>query len=297
MFEEALEIDPDYAPAWVALSGTLANLTEAGQLSEPAGYDQAEDAAKRAIELNPRSAKGHSRLAWIARWRDSDPASAASHYETALTLNPEDVHILAEAAQLLGDLGRIDELVSAYEYVTSRDPLNPRAHYNLGVFYYLANRLPEAQASFSKALTLSPNFIGAHHHLGLVQLAAGDSDAALKSFLLEPDEEWNVKGRALAYSELGQTADADAALSELKEKWGDRWPTEVAQVYAYRNEVDLAFEWLANETRESSGWGESRLNPLYANLHQDPRWTKLLERVGKSEEQLSEIKFSVSIPD
>jgi tetratricopeptide (TPR) repeat protein len=297
MFEEALAVDPTYAPAWVALSGTFVNLAEAGLQPEAEGYRRAEEAAERAIELNPRSARGYSRLAWIARWRDSDLAAAAHHYEIALTLNPEDVHILAEAAQLLGDLGRIDELIAVYEYVTPRDPMNPRAHYNLGVYYNFGGRYPEAEASFRKALTLSPNFIGTYHHLGLVQLFKGDNDDALASFLKEPDEEWRVKGRALAYHALGREADADAALDELIAGWGEQWPTEVAHVYAYRNEPDKAFEWLANETEESSGWGEGRRNPLFINLHRDPRWPALLERIGKSDKQLAAIKFSLEIPE
>lgn len=36
--------------------------------------------------------------------------------------------------------------------------------------------------------------------------------------------------------------------------------------------------------------------PLYRNLHDDPRWNELLEKLGKSPEQLARIEFDPKLP-
>jgi hypothetical protein len=68
-------------------------------------------------------------------------------------------------------------------------------------------------------------------------------------------------------------------------------------VYAYRGELDTAFEWLEKDYAVSgaAGWGEWRLMRLLDNLHDDPRWPKFLEKVGVSDQQLAAIKFNVDV--
>ena len=67
---------------------------------------------------------------------------------------------------------------------------------------------------------------------------------------------------------------------------------------AYRREIDEAFVWLEKEYDKfgAAGWGEWKLQRLYDNLRDDPRWQAFLERVGVSDEQLRQYEFDVEIP-
>jgi adenylate cyclase len=58
-------------------------------------------------------------------------------------------------------------------------------------------------------------------------------------------------------------------------------PSSVAQVKAYRGEIDEAFAWLerAYEARDS-GLSNVLSNPWLANLHDDPRWEELITKLG-----------------
>ena len=96
---------------------------------------------------------------------------------------------------------------------------------------------------------------------------------------------------------MGDESTAQAALRELKFGWGEQWPSEIAHVYAYRGEIDMAFEWLEKDYAVSgpAGWGEWRLMRLLDNLHADPRWQNFLEKVGASDQQLAAIKFDVDV--
>ena len=73
-------------------------------------------------------------------------------------------------------------------------------------------------------------------------LVKGEAERALAEFsrthVDEGDDEYGVKGQALALYALGRHAEYLAKLEELIEHWGDQWPSEVAHVYAYAGDAD-----------------------------------------------------------
>jgi tetratricopeptide (TPR) repeat protein len=146
-------------------------------------------------------------------------------------------------------------------------------------------------------LRLSPDYIGAHGLIGFALLFKGDAQAALADFEQEADEEYRVKGQALAYHALGQTELFEAKLKELIERWGQQWPSEVAHVYAFTGNADEAFAWLerAIEAKEE-GLTEQFLWPFYKPVQADPRWAAFLERVGSSPRQRDALQFNATLP-
>jgi len=133
--------------------------------------------------------------------------------------------------------------------------------------------------------------------LGVALLLGGQYEAALEAFAGDSDEEYRVKGRALATYSLGLESEHEAAFRELRERWGDRWPSEVAQVYAWTGNVDEAFAWL---NRSVELWEDGLLlQPqirLYASLHTDPRWADFLETIGLGPEKLARIELEITVP-
>ena len=66
---------------------------------------------------------------------------------------------------------------------------------------------------------------------------------------------------------------------------------------AFRGEADRAFEWLDKAVAyHDPGLAEIAVEPLFANLHEDPRWLPFLRKIGKAPEQLAAIKFDVKLP-
>jgi len=229
---------------------------------------------------------------------DGDLAAAAGHYERALALEPNNVSIIGDASGLAFYLGRIDDAVAFNEYVAVRDPVNPVAHGNLGIKYFDAGRLDEAISSFRTALTISPSYIGAHYYIGVALLRQDKALAALEAFQQEPDDEYRIKGTALASYELGLHEEFEVAFRELRERWGGQWPPEIAHVYAWTGDADAAFEWLEKEYELSgdSTVPEIVADSLFDNIHDDSRWLPFLEKLGKAPEQLDAIRFDVTLP-
>ena len=50
-------------------------------------------------------------------------------------------------------------------------------------------------------------------------------------------------------------------------------------------------------TQQDPGLSEIAIDPLFANLHDDPRWLPFLRKIGKAPEQLAAIKFDVKVPN
>ncbi len=298
LYQEALAIAPNYAAAWAGLGAAYGAQAFGGITPFEEGFRRAREAVDRALEIDPDYAPAHAQLGLIAESVDRDRVAAARHYERALMLSPTDTGIRRDAAAQLRRLGRLDQSIAMLEYVTARDPVDPAAHQNLALAYLWSGRVDDAIASYRTALTLSPGRLSTQYWIGLALLAKGEPEAALDAFAKEEsDEEYRVKGNALALHDLGRQADFEEAFAELRERWGERWPSEIAQVYAWTGDPDAAFEWLDKSVaRNEDGLNEQFAVLLYKPLHDDPRWEAFRERSGSSEAQLAAVQFEVTLP-
>jgi adenylate cyclase len=295
--KQALAIEPEYTEAWINLSANYASQAGAGIVPYGEGYQQAKDAVQEAFAINPFSARAHDMLGWITFNYDRNLPQAAQHYQRALQLEPSNIDIIGNSASLMMSLDRLDQSIALYQYTTIADPLNQVSLANLGHAYLLVGRYPEAIDSMREALSLSPGYYAAHYFIGQALLLQGEAEAALGEFALEEsDEQYRVKGQALALYQLGRSEDFEAKLQELITRWGDRWPSEVAHVYAYIGDAETAFQWLERSVVEEEGnfdWQE----PLLVSLHDDPRWWPMVRRAGHpGPEELAAVEFEVKLP-
>jgi TolB-like protein/Tfp pilus assembly protein PilF len=297
LFEEALAIDPEYAAAWAGLAeGRSYEASFALRPIEEA-YSLARDAASEALAIDPESAEAHAQLGHVALLSDGDLGAAARHYEEAIELAPTDTDILTEAVTMLRILGRLDEAIALQEYALARDPVNATGHFRLGLIYQFAGRLDEAIASTEIALDLSPGRISAHNLLAVVYLLQGKPEPALEAIRQESLEAWRLIGLVMVHHALEQAAESDAALARLFDEYEEGWAYNIAYALAYRGEADRAFEWLDKAVEYNDpGLTDIAIEPMFANIHDDPRWLPFLASQERAPEQLAAIEFEVTLP-
>jgi len=296
LLQQAIAIDPHYAPAWVALARNFTNEAATGMLPNDQGLRQAREAAEKALAIDPDNAPAQGLLGTIALDQNDLPG-AARHFERALALDPTDLGALGNSSGLLQALGRRSQAIAVDEYEVARDPVNPRALVIMGTDYVFAGRYDDAIGKFRTALSMSPGFGGAHFYLGDALLLNGDAPAALAAMQGETVEELRLVGRALVYHALGKKAPADSALTALIAKYAKDHPYDIASVYAYRGEVDPAFAWLAKAMQADDGnLPFTQTDPLLITLRADPRWLPFLRKIGHAPEQLAKIPFTVTLP-
>lgn len=296
LYQQAIAIDPNYANSWAGLSRNYVNLTGYNLLPPEEGYRKALEAANQALAIDPKNVLAYSSLGWIAMTYENELVVAARHMERALELEPTNLSVIRNSAMLVMRLGRLNEAITLGEFATVRDPVNPVGFLNMSDRYIRAERLDEAIKSARTALWLSPGIGGARYRLGEALLRKGQPEEALAFFALEEDEEWRVKGTALALYDLGRLTEYEKAFAELRERWGERWPIEIAHVYAWIGDADEVFYWLEKEL-EVNGLSGVMVDNFFTSLHDDPRWQPLLEKGGVSADQLAAIEFKVTLPD
>ncbi|MGA7538071.1 MAG: tetratricopeptide repeat protein [Steroidobacteraceae bacterium] len=296
LLQQALAIDPRYAPAWNELSTNYGNEANNGVLPNDQGLRLARDAAQKALAIDPDYAPAQASLGFIAM-EQNDLPGAARHFQRALALDPTRLSVLDDSAVLLLSLGHLQSAIAVNEYGVARDPVNPTFLSNLGILYLCAGRYDDAIAKWRTVLNLSPGYSGVHFLLGDALLLKGDAQAALAQIQKEKVEESRLVGLALAYHRLGQKAPSDAALTTLIAKYAKDNPYDIASVYAYRGEADPAFTWLDKAMQAAdANLPLVQLDPLLGKLHSDTRWLPLLRKAGYAPEQVAKIKFTVTLP-
>jgi TolB-like protein/Tfp pilus assembly protein PilF len=296
LYQKTLAIDPGFAPAWLWLGAHFAGQADLGLRPLDAGMKLARETIQKALAIDPNFAAAHAALGWVAMNYDHDLAAAARHLEHALALDPADPVALGTGRMLNRALNRMNKGVELSEYLVSRDPMDPGGHRDLAFNYLYAGRLDDAIASYRAVLRLAPSAHTVHASIGDVLLLKGQYEAALAEYKDEPFEPARLGGLASAYYSLGQKRASDAALEEMIDKYPN-WAGSIAMTFAYRDEIDRAFEWLykAADLRESTLAGVPS-DIWLKNLHDDPRWLPFLRKIGKAPEQLAAIKFELKVP-
>lgn len=292
LYEQVIEIEPGYAPAWSGISRNYRNMGVDQQIPEKEGFRLAFEAIEKALSLDPELAEAHARYANLLLSFNQDPLAAAEHYRTATRLNSNDSDALQGVAEFAVFLGRTDKAIELTEAAILRDPVDALAHIKLGDYYFQAGRSEEAIASYRVGLNLNPELLEGYYKLATVLLMQGNPDAALAEYEKEFDSEYRMKGRVISFHALGRLQDFENEFEKFRAEYQDKWPSEIAHVYAWTGNHDAAFEWLDTALRiNEGGITNSRRMPWLKPLHDDPRWQVYLEKLGISDAQIAEINF------
>ncbi len=127
------------ADEWYALGFDL-------ELTSP---DEARDAYRRALELDPHHADAHVNLGRLLH-EAGRLADAAAHYRLALDVDPDHATAAFDLGTALEDLGRYAEAVSAYRQAIQADPTMADAYYNLAGLYEKMGKKAAALRYLSK---------------------------------------------------------------------------------------------------------------------------------------------------
>jgi adenylate cyclase len=161
MFEQALELDPNYARAYIELAEThyvelLSPWSKAPDIAE----ERLIEYAQKAVALDDLDSRTHLALARAYRVK-ANHELAEAQFETAIELNPNDVWNYCGKGFLLTCLGRLDEGISCDTYALRLNPLLPdTCLYSIGIAHYLGRRYEDAIATFCKMSYLPTEILG-----------------------------------------------------------------------------------------------------------------------------------------
>jgi serine/threonine-protein kinase len=281
-FERAVALDPGYAPAWAALGSAQANAiafsATATLRDQDEGLARGRASTERAIALAPWLPDG-----WLERGRirymSQDWAGSRDDLERTLALAPRDPMARAIRAHMLAVSGDLAGAVAMSEAALRDDPLNGVATWYLGSYYNALGRHALARKVLAQALEITPENALALRELAFTDVLEGRPQAALETVRRCPVEWVRDLVGALAYPDLGRPGEGDAALKRLQAR-ADVAAYQIAQVHAWRDERDLAFQWLERaRVQRDLGMRYVKYDPLMRSVRPDPRFAPLLRRL------------------
>ena len=280
--KKALELDPGFAVAWAELSRVYFNAMTLDSTQFHRWLELARQAALRAIELEPDMGEGYARLGSV-QVIESDFERAAESFNRALELSPGSAVVLRNAGSLETRIGHVEKGIEFLRRALEVDPVNPATYQYLGRAYEAAGRVIEAEAAYRGALEVAPRMLAVRGLIACLLSRQGRHEEALDEALEEVDEEFRLEALAIVHHAAGRSAESDAALGELIERFASQDAYQIAEVYGARGEIDRAFEWLekAHEAGDG-GLSDANLSPHLRRLRDDARWMPFLKAIGQS---------------
>lgn len=261
-FAEAIQLDPDFALAYVGLADTYALLGSYGGLDTQAVQKQAEPALERALELDRQLGEAYSSMGGLRLLQGNFTGSETAYqraiqlspnyapaylgygmlmkrgfgrveaalelHQTALGLDPLSTPINMAVVEDLHELGRFEEVRERCQRVIDIDPDYPRAYTIMADLYWeVFGQLDEAVDWLYKAIDIDPGNPDHARWLGMVYLDLGDFEAGERwmrhAMDMAPNQYSSLWAAIYLARHTGEQEDAVNAANAMLEMAPDNW--------------------------------------------------------------------------
>ncbi len=286
-FQQAINIDPNYALAYSGISDAYRSLALSTEMPPVEYLSRSKAAASRAIELNDSLSEGHASLGMTIFWGDWNWRGAEEQYKRALELNPNNAFAHLVYAHLLSNLGRHAESAAEMKLARELDPLFPFSNALEGQFLVHAGQVDAGISQLQKTIELAPNFWMPHLFISSAYTQKGMYAEAIasarRSTELSPAQTVSIAFEGFALARSGDREKAQANLDHLLKLSSERFvpATHISMIYIGLGEREKALEWLEKgfEQRDPK-MAFLKVEPKWADLRAEPRFIDLMRRMN-----------------
>ena len=285
-FQQAIDKDPGYGPAWAGLADCYSLYGFFGVSSPTVAGPKANDAALTALRIDDTLTEAHTALGWIRLTYNWDWSGAEREHGRAIALSPRDGLPLARYANYLAAIGRVDDAIEGVTRALAMEPLSLIVSAQVGRMFYYARQYDQALKESGKSLELDPNFAQTHLYLGWVYEQQGKYEEAIgelqKGLDLSRGESEMAGTLGHAYAVSGKRGEAEELLATLKDRSRQQYvaPFDFALIYVGLGDINSTFEWLERAYADHSTWLTwIKVDPRFDNVRSDPRFRDLLRRM------------------
>lgn len=283
-FEQALELDSDYALAYAGIADAYSMLSSYNFLPSNEAFPKAKVAVLKALEIENTLAEAYTSLAHIKERYDFDWLESEENYKRAIELSPNYPLAHHWYGSLLRVTGRFSEAHEEFTRALELDPLSISISTSLATIHLCLGEYDQAIAQCQKTLEINTNYGWAHAVLGRIYLVISMYDKAITEFHIATTiSRGYLPELGNAYALAGEKEMALEALEELITQSRQRYVSSygIAQVYAGLGEKEKAFEYLdkAYEQRDPNLYS-LKIDSRFESLRSDPRFKALLKKMG-----------------
>lgn len=288
-YQQAIQLAPDFAPAYVALGNAYAVISiRGGPLGGPPpseSYPRAREAAEKALQLDDSLGEAHALLAEVRVNYDHDWDGGEKEFRQAIELNANYATAHQWYAEYLASMKRLQEAQAEIDKAALLDPLSLIINQARGEMRYLARDPNLAIKLCLHTQELDPNFAATYVCLGKAyeqQRQFSEADSSFKRAVdLSRGNPGPLLMQAHGYALSGRKDLATAAIDRsFSSKRGYISYSDVAAVYCAMGQPSQAMTWLekASVNREE-GLNRLAVEPLFDGCRPDPRFQALIQRL------------------
>jgi len=286
-FEKSIQKDPGFALGYAGLADCYVYLALFGAVSPELAYGPAQEALRKALELDDSIGEAHATLAVLHWQHDWDWAAAEREFDNAIALSPNFGCAHLNRSYYLSWRGRRSEALQ--ELAKSRE-LDPGYSFDAAeaAVYYQARDYAGLVEAGRRALASNPNEWYGHYFLGVGYEGSGKKAEAVpeyqKAVEMSNGDTDPATALAHAYAVTGKRSEAEKILRDLTRRSRASYvsPYFIATIYAGLGDKDRAFEFLEKSYQQRSSdivW-QMKADLRLDNLRSDPRFEGLFRRVG-----------------
>lgn len=285
-FEKAVELDPEYALAYVGIAdfyiwGNIYGLIPANE-----SYRHAFAAARRAIEIDNQLGEAFASMGLIIANR-YDPVEAERLMKKSIELAPHYSHSWEWYSAILVSTGRNAEAIEAMAKAEELDPLSLRTKTLVTWTTYQTRDQRAALAKADEIISLEDTYPQGHLQRGNILIELGRADEAVvetaRAIELMPGSTLTLYNYCFALVAAGRRDDAVKVVEDMKAVSPTRFvkPYFLAMAHLAIGEIDETFRLLDISVDECDPWlvwlrSEPKLDPI----RKDPRFLALIERTS-----------------
>jgi len=283
-FEQAIARDPNYALAYAGLADSYALLGIFAMRAPHEVFPKALRAVEKALSIDPNLAAAHSSLGQIKMMYEHDWDGAAGAYQRALQLDPSLASAYHRRGLLYAMQGDLEHALEANGRAQQLEPLWIAPKGAAGNFLYLARRYDESIRLCEQVLALDERADNARSFLIRNLIVKGDYERAIaeydkRTLQMPGSNAHRAQALALSGRRAAAHAELDRVLKLSKERYVPAY--DIALIYAALADTENTFLWLERAMEDRSTLMVFLAqDPMFDAFHSDPRWTRLVQRLG-----------------
>ncbi|MGI8640804.1 MAG: hypothetical protein ACR2MG_12770, partial [Pyrinomonadaceae bacterium] len=292
-FEQAIEKQPDYAPAYAGIAVCWGCLWFFGIVAAETAVTNCKRATRQALAIDENLAEAYLSRAIMDFFYDWEWKKAEQSFKQAIQLNPNNAEALSYYSLFLAFEARFDEAIAVGKHSLEIDPLATLINMNVGWTYFSCGFSDEAARQADKIIEIEPDFFGSYWLKGALCLIEGKYEKAVEQL----EKAIALGGHSIVLADLGSAyglagneVKATATLEQLLEMRRQNYVPAIclARIYNRLGENEKAIEWLEKAFAERNGEmvflkGEIEGAAEGDSLHiiaDDPKLTDLLQKMN-----------------
>lgn len=284
-FEQAIQLDPSFAPAYAGLSDYYAEIS---RHSEPPkdSLPKAKEFADQALRVDPNLPEGHLALAnfYSLDWNWN---AANQEYLRAIALAPGLAPAHEWYATFLGEIGQKAQSLEEARRAVQLDPLSAHAHNALAAAAFLAGQFGESIEQCHKILELEPDGPDGYACMSQALAYAGKYSEALsylkRGIAVTHGDPYFLSFAAITSAHLGQMQQAAQFVEEIRRDAQRQYvsPSVFAAALAAMGKEKQAMDELeVSYKNHDTSIEDLKIDPIWDPLRRDPRFQALLHRMN-----------------